>query len=105
MQDDSQDINTKFALVAISTVVVLTIGVFFYHTFEKLNLVDAIYFSVITLATVGYGDITPHTDIGKLFTCFYVIAGIAILGTFANLLVKRAGVRHQVRKQRSSEKK
>jgi voltage-gated potassium channel Kch len=44
--------------------------------------VNAIYFSVVTLGTVGYGDITPTTDAGKLFTVFYIIFGLGVIGGF-----------------------
>lgn len=53
-------------------------GATFYHLFEGWRYLDAIYFSAYTMTTVGYGDITPKTDIGKLFTIFYVFAGVGI---------------------------
>lgn len=46
---------------------------------EGWNLIDSLYFSVITLATVGYGDFVPTTPIARLFTILYVINGISIL--------------------------
>lgn len=57
----------------------LLIGVLVYHWLEGWSLVDALYFCVITLATIGYGDLTPTTPEAKLFTIFYVINGIGIL--------------------------
>lgn len=36
------------------------------------------HFSVVTIATVGYGDITPQTAIGKIFTIGYIFSGIGI---------------------------
>lgn len=93
-----------FRLAGILAISVITIGTVFYHFVEKLSWVDAYYFSVITLATVGYGDITPHTDIGKIFTTFYVLCGIGIIGLFANLLIKRAAINRAERvKKRKSE--
>lgn len=61
---------------------VLAVGVVFYVNVEHWSVVDAIYFSVVTLGTVGYGDITPTTDVGKLFTVFYIIFGLAVIGGF-----------------------
>lgn len=69
---------------------VVGIGVIFYHHVENWSLVDSLYFSVITLATVGYGDLVPTTDAGKLFTVFYVLIGIGIFAASANYLLKRA---------------
>jgi len=57
----------------------LLTGMFVYHWLEGWSLLDALYFSVITLATVGYGDLVPTTPIAKLFTIFYVINGVSIL--------------------------
>ena len=48
---------------------VVTIGVIFYMRVEGWSLLDAVYFCVVTLGTVGFGDITPKTELGKLFRC------------------------------------
>ena len=45
------------------------------------NFVDAIYFTIITMATVGYGDITPHTAETRLFTISLVVLGLAVFAT------------------------
>jgi voltage-gated potassium channel Kch len=66
----------------IMALVVLAVGVVFYVNVEHWSLVDAIYFCVVTLGTVGYGDITPATDAGKLFTVFYILFGLAVIGGF-----------------------
>jgi hypothetical protein len=59
--------------------VILGIGTTFYHYEEGWSLIDSFYFSTITLTTIGYGDLAPKTDVGKLFTAFYAIFGIGIL--------------------------
>ena len=45
---------------------------------EGWNYTDSFYFTGITVATIGYGDITPVTDVGKIFTVFFGFAGIGI---------------------------
>lgn len=42
---------------------------------------DALYFSAITLTTIGFGDKTPHTNMGKIITIIMSIIGIAVLAT------------------------
>ena len=39
---------------------------------------DSAYFSVVTIATVGYGDFAPKTALGKAFTIAYIFAGIGV---------------------------
>lgn len=59
-------------------------GTVFYHLIEGWSWLDSMYFSVITLTTVGYGDLSPETDIGKVFTMFYLLTGIGIIFGFIN---------------------
>jgi len=66
----------------LTAMLILVIGVTFYTRVEKWSLLDAIYFCVVTLGTVGYGDVTPTTDTGKIFTIFYIIFGLAVIGGF-----------------------
>ena len=45
------------------------------------TFVDAVYFTVVTMATVGYGDITPHTADARLFTVSLIVLGLAVFAT------------------------
>lgn len=58
---------------------VLLLGTVVYHWLEGWSYLDALYFCVITLATVGYGDLTPTTPVARAFTIVYVINGVVIL--------------------------
>lgn len=57
----------------------LLLGTLVYHWLEGWSYLDALYFCVVSLATVGYGDVTPTTPISRAFTIFYLINGIGIL--------------------------
>ncbi len=60
-------------------VLLLSIGTFYYHNTEGWSYVNAFYFSTMTLTTIGYGDLYPTTEGGKIFTSFYAIFGIGIM--------------------------
>ncbi len=98
LEREFRRVHRQFLAVGSAAAAVLLIGATFYHLVERLSWLDAFYFSTITLATVGYGDIVPKTALGKLFTIFYVFVGIGILATFASLLIKNAMARRQYRK-------
>lgn len=72
-----------------AAVTIIVIAVIFYHLVEHLSWLNSYYFSIITVTTVGYGDITPHTAAGKVFTTFYVLFGIGIITTFLSLRMQR----------------
>jgi voltage-gated potassium channel Kch len=49
-------------------------------------VLDALYFTIITLTTVGYGDLAPQTDPGKIFTMVYIFVGLSLISGFIILL-------------------
>ena len=57
----------------------LLFGTFVYHWLEGWSYLDALYFCVISSATIGYGDLTPTTDVAKMFTIVYVVNSIVVL--------------------------
>jgi voltage-gated potassium channel Kch len=70
-------------------VFVLAVGTIFYHIVEKMTWINAYYFSVTTLSTVGYGDLYPKTNAGKIFTTFYIFAGVGVITSFISLFMRR----------------
>ncbi len=63
-------VTILFGLVALSTV--------FVHTFEGWSWLDALYFSIVSVTTVGYGDLVPQQDATKLFLVLYLPMGIGV---------------------------
>jgi hypothetical protein len=54
----------------------------FSFCFEKWTIIDSVYFAISTFTTCGYGDLQPTTQAGQLFTIFFVVYGVIILGIF-----------------------
>ncbi|MEI9914074.1 MAG: potassium channel family protein [Candidatus Saccharibacteria bacterium] len=83
-----------YRLLLLAAAITVGTGTIVFHIVEHLTWVNAYYFSVVTLSTVGYGDITPHTTLGKIFTTFYIFIGVGILTTFLSYTVRRSGARY-----------
>ena len=74
--------DTRLRLLFTATISTLLTGTVVYHFVEGWSFIDAFYFSAITLTTVGYGDFSLQTVFGKIFTVFYILAGIGIIFGF-----------------------
>ena len=82
------------ALPVVAGALLLT-GTIFYWRTEDWTVIQALYFSVVTLTTVGYGDLHPTSAGTQIFTIIYILTG---LGVFVALL---ASVADQYIKQKS----
>jgi voltage-gated potassium channel len=83
----------RLKLHLIVFVALLLLGIVGFMLIENLSPVDAIYFSIVTMATVGYGDIHPESAIGKLLAIVLIIGGVGtflgIVASITDLFVKR----------------
>lgn len=102
MSDNS---HLQFKITTISALVLVFIGTGFYHFFEKWSLLDSFYFTIITLTTIGYGDLAPTTSISKIFTIIYVLMGIGIIGSFITLWASKRHLKKAARSNNSSKDK
>lgn len=77
--------NNKIRLKIYLTIftVLLVSGISGFMVIENFSLTDAFYFTIVTMATVGYGDIHPQTDIGKFLALIIIVGGV---GTFLGVV-------------------
>lgn len=52
---------------------------FYTKTFENMTTLDSLYFLVVTMTTVGYGDITPTSRPSRTFTIFWAMFGVGVV--------------------------
>lgn len=78
-------------VLAVSAITIILLGTVIYTVLEGWSPVDALYFSVVTLATVGFGDLHPTTEAAKLFTVAYILSGLGIIAAFLSELPKYRG--------------
>ncbi len=80
-------------LVTAVTTVVGSFVIYFVesqHPDSQINsMLDAVWWTVSTVTTVGYGDIVPVTDAGKIVAIFFMFFGISVLGIFLSVLGTR----------------
>jgi voltage-gated potassium channel len=91
----------RIAPILLALMAVVIIGTFSFSRLEGLSLFNAFYFTIITVATVGFGDITPVTAGGKALTIFVVVVGV---GAFTGLVVNSTQflIERRTERQRSN---
>lgn len=69
---------TKNLLITeiILVILIIVIWAFTFHLVEWWKILDAFYFIISVMTTIGFGDFTPQTDIGKIFVMFYAIVWV-----------------------------
>ncbi len=60
------------------------VGIAVFRSEQNWDLLTAIYFVTQTVATVGYGDLYPTTNVGRIFIIFYILTGILLVFTIVN---------------------
>jgi len=89
----------RFRLAAILLVIVIAVGVTGYTLINRWNLLDSFYMVIITISTVGYTEVHPQSQAGRLFTSGLIVVGVATMlygfGVFAETLADNAFGRYR----------
>jgi len=82
--------------------IVIILGTIGFVLIEKKTVVEAAYFVIVTVATVGYGDIHPATQMGRLFTIFLIVTGVGtflgVIGNFTELMLAKREIESLMKK-------
>lgn len=93
-------ISTEDGLISVRILFTLFAIIFVYsgliyqveHPVNSENFatfLDAFYFSIVTMTTVGFGDVTPISELGRLLTVLMIVTGIALIPWQVGDLIKR----------------
>ncbi|GAI46219.1 unnamed protein product, partial [marine sediment metagenome] len=79
-----RDKITSLLFVLLALILIDVIG---YIYIEKVNFIDALYMTIISITTVGYREVFHLSSTGKLFTIFVILSGLGVVfyiaGTFS----------------------
>ena len=97
----------RFRLPAALLAIVIAAGVSGYMLIERWSFVDAFYMTIITISTVGYGEVHSQSTAGRIFTSFLIVFGVGTMlfgfGVFAETLAENSfGI---FRRQRQMERR
>jgi voltage-gated potassium channel len=80
--------KNKIYIAVILLTALLLIGVFGYRIISHYSWVNAIYMTVITITTVGFGEVQPLDDTSKFFTIFLILTSVIILGYALSIITE-----------------
>lgn len=66
----------KYILFIAPLLVILLVGPIGYMLFEDISFINGLYLTIITISTVGYGDMAPVNPLGRLFTVMLIFSGV-----------------------------
>ncbi|MGN7356960.1 potassium channel family protein [Paenibacillus sp. SAF-054] len=100
--------HKNFQVLFVVIVFVLLSGTLFYTREEGLSVIDALYFCISTLSTVGHPNFVPQTSFGKIFTMIYIVVGtglfMGLMGYIAYGVVKSSQREDEEEKEKNGKK-
>lgn len=77
------NLKTSIALLLL----IIVIGTTGFYFIEKVDIITSLYWTIVTVTTIGYGDVVPKTIVGKIFSIIIMVSGVSIaLYTFTALM-------------------
>ena len=81
--------NKQVILAGILLLLIISIGIVGYMKIDDYSFTDAVYMTVITVSTVGFGEVKELSDAGKLFTSGLILSSLIILGYAISMLSQK----------------
>ena len=87
LNDELYVLLAPFRLPLILTVLTMMFGTFGYIIIDNMSLLDALYQTGITFTTVGFGEIAPISEVGRMFTISLIIFGFLVFSVAIGIIV------------------
>lgn len=78
MRGKMSNSNTEVFVALITLFGWIALGTFVFYRLEDWTRIQAFYFAVVSITTVGYGDFVPTSDLSRLFAAIYILIGVSI---------------------------
>jgi voltage-gated potassium channel len=97
------DLQRQIRIALFAFLIIIPAGIVGFMVIEQMTMLDALYFTLVTLSTIGYGDISPATPAGKLFTMTLIVFGLssfafaaqATIAIITSPIIRNARIRRQ----------
>lgn len=100
--------DPEFRALLILLLTLLAGATYFYWQVEGWSVIDSLYFSIMTMSTIGYGDFVPTTTFSKVFTIIFAILSIgifvAVVSKLVSIMLKEKQSSKQKRQQHKIQK-
>ena len=82
----------RFLIIVIASFTVLNYALrsLIFEKWDGFTIVDSFYFTCVTITTLGYGDISPETQLGKIFIVIQALSGFVVISLFLSAVANRA---------------
>jgi voltage-gated potassium channel len=71
--------RARIRLVMMAVLLAILLGTVVFHLLEGWSILDSLYVTVQTVTTVGFGDLTPRTTLGRIFATFFMMLGVGVV--------------------------
>lgn len=96
--------SARIARVLAPLIGIVIAGTVFFHHVEGWSWIDSYFFTVITLSTVGYGNLVPQTVVGQIGTTVFIFVGLGVFALavqqFAEYMMLRREAKQAMKQDR-----
>ena len=71
--------RARIRIVLLSVLAAIAVGTVAFHLLEGWSILDSLYVTAQTVTTVGFGDLTPRTTVGRAFATLFMMVGVGVV--------------------------